>query len=199
MDSGKNRMQIVRGQSLQSCLTLCEPMDCSPPDSSVHEIFPARMNPRRLNPRLLCLLLAGGFFTAEPPGKSPVCIHKVLFWKYFSFKGIPRKGLKLMSQYQVNTLKFMPHLKSPAEKLHSFSHGVDNGDLKLSSVAFIQQGSKSFPPETGEWGTHRFFEVKQLQNQRKLFKGTSQITALLSEREMRSGKKTPLFSQPLEL
>ena len=26
----------------QSCLTLCDPMDCSPPGSSVHEIFQAR-------------------------------------------------------------------------------------------------------------------------------------------------------------
>ena len=27
----------------QSCLTLCDPMDCSPPGSSVHEIFQARI------------------------------------------------------------------------------------------------------------------------------------------------------------
>ena len=27
---------------LQSCLTLCEPMDCSPPGSSVHGIFQAK-------------------------------------------------------------------------------------------------------------------------------------------------------------
>ena len=30
-------------KSLQSCLTLCNPMDCSPPGSSVHEIFEARI------------------------------------------------------------------------------------------------------------------------------------------------------------
>ena len=28
---------------LQSCLTLCDPMDCSPPSSSVHEILQARI------------------------------------------------------------------------------------------------------------------------------------------------------------
>ena len=28
---------------VQSCLTLCDPMDCSPPDSSVHGIFQARI------------------------------------------------------------------------------------------------------------------------------------------------------------
>ena len=27
----------------QSCLTLCDPVDCSPPGSSVHGIFPARI------------------------------------------------------------------------------------------------------------------------------------------------------------
>ena len=27
----------------QLCLTLCDPMDCSSPDSSVHEIFQARI------------------------------------------------------------------------------------------------------------------------------------------------------------
>ena len=27
----------------QSCLTLCDPMDCSPPGSSIHEIFQARV------------------------------------------------------------------------------------------------------------------------------------------------------------
>jgi len=30
-------------QSLQSCLTLCDSMDCSPPGSSVHGILPARI------------------------------------------------------------------------------------------------------------------------------------------------------------
>ena len=33
----------VRAQSLQSCLTLGNPMDCSPPGSSVHGILQARI------------------------------------------------------------------------------------------------------------------------------------------------------------
>ena len=32
----------VRAKSLQSCLTLCDPMDCSPPASSVQGILQAR-------------------------------------------------------------------------------------------------------------------------------------------------------------
>ena len=35
-------MQAVCAKSLQSCLTLCDPMDCSPPGSSVHGILQAR-------------------------------------------------------------------------------------------------------------------------------------------------------------
>ena len=30
-------------KSLQSCPTLCDPMNCSPPGSSVHEILQARI------------------------------------------------------------------------------------------------------------------------------------------------------------
>ena len=33
----------VPAQSLQSCLTLCDPVDCSPPASSVHGILQARI------------------------------------------------------------------------------------------------------------------------------------------------------------
>ena len=35
----------VRSESevAQSCLTLSDPMDCSPPDSSIHGIFQARV------------------------------------------------------------------------------------------------------------------------------------------------------------
>ena len=49
--------------SLQSCPTLCDSMDCSPPDSSVHGILQARIlkwvampSYRGLNLHLLCLL-----------------------------------------------------------------------------------------------------------------------------------------------
>ena len=33
----------VYAKSIQSCLTLCDPMDCSPPGSSVHGILQARI------------------------------------------------------------------------------------------------------------------------------------------------------------
>ena len=60
-------------QVIQSCLTLCNPMDCSPPGSSVHRILQARIlesvavpfstgssQPRDPN-QVFCI--AGRFFT----------------------------------------------------------------------------------------------------------------------------------------
>ena len=40
-----NKSQVLPFHSVvaQSCLTLCDPMDCSPPGSSVHGIFQARI------------------------------------------------------------------------------------------------------------------------------------------------------------
>ena len=67
---------------LQLCLTLCNPMDCSPPGSSVHGLFQARTLewaampssrgsfwPRDGNCISWNSCIAGRFFTAEPPGK----------------------------------------------------------------------------------------------------------------------------------
>ena len=66
-------------KSLQSSLTLCDPVDCSLPGSSVHGIFPSkntRVDCRFLlqgifptcgSNKLLFPALAGGFFTTEPP------------------------------------------------------------------------------------------------------------------------------------
>ena len=36
-------LECVHGKSLQSCPTLCNPMDCSPPGSSVQGILQARI------------------------------------------------------------------------------------------------------------------------------------------------------------
>ena len=66
----------------QSCLTLCNPLDCSPPGSSVHGIFQARTLewvaissargsswPRDWTLPPLSPALAARFFTTDPPGK----------------------------------------------------------------------------------------------------------------------------------
>ena len=70
-------------QSLQSCLTLCDPMECSPLGSSVDGILQAKILEQVVMPsfrgssqsrdrtRISCVsCIAGGFFSAEPLGKS---------------------------------------------------------------------------------------------------------------------------------
>ena len=73
----------VYAKSLQSCPSLCNPIDCSPPDSSVHGILQTRilgwntMPSSRVSswPRdwtqISCS--ASGFFTVEPSGKTSFC------------------------------------------------------------------------------------------------------------------------------
>ena len=64
----------------QLCLTLCDPMDCGPPGSSVHGILQARIlewiaisfsrGSSQPRDRTHTSCITGGFFTAEPSGKS---------------------------------------------------------------------------------------------------------------------------------
>ena len=71
-------VECICAQSLQSCLILCDPMDCSPPGSSVHGILLARIlewvaipssrassRPRDRTSIPTFSALAGGFFTTS--------------------------------------------------------------------------------------------------------------------------------------
>ena len=91
-------------KSLQSCLTLCNPMNCSPPSSSVHGILQARILEdwhfllqgifpiQGSNPHLLCLLhWQVGSLPLAPLGKSlgenrymylSGCIPSLVTWNY---------------------------------------------------------------------------------------------------------------------
>ena len=103
-------------RSLQSCLTPCDPMDCSPPGSSDHGILQARILGRVAMPssrgssshrdltHISCSSrIAGGFFTAEPPGKPHimcgcVCMHILLMCHSPEFLMVQRsRSLILLS------------------------------------------------------------------------------------------------------
>ena len=75
----------------QSCLTVCDPMDCSPPGSSVNEILqaiilkwvacplPGDHPDPWIEPQfLVSTALAGGFLPIAPPGK-PLYTHVHFF------------------------------------------------------------------------------------------------------------------------
>ena len=73
----------VWAKPFQSCLTLCDPIDCSSPGSSVHGFLPARIlewvakpppgdlpNPGIKPESLKSPALAGGFFTTSATWKA---------------------------------------------------------------------------------------------------------------------------------
>ena len=68
---------VYCAQSLPSCPSLCDPMDCNPPGSSVHGIFQERILERVAMPSFRDFSdpgiepgsPAGKFFTDEPPRK----------------------------------------------------------------------------------------------------------------------------------
>ena len=79
----------MHAQWLQSCPTLCDSMDYGPPGSSVHGILQSSIlkwvampssrgsSPSRDWTQVSCI--AGGFFTAEPPGKPCICAYMCIF------------------------------------------------------------------------------------------------------------------------
>ena len=104
----------------QSCLTLCDPMDCSPPGSFVHQISQARIlewvaissSRGSSRPRdWTCIsCMVGGFFTTESPGKSAV--KQVL---------APLDGLILyLLLLHPNAVKYTSHWLSSTRKPPSY-------------------------------------------------------------------------------
>ena len=67
----------VSAKSLQSCSTLCDPMDYSPPGSSVHGILQARSSHSLLQ----------GFFPTQ--GLNPGLMHCGQILYCLSLQGIP--------------------------------------------------------------------------------------------------------------
>ena len=65
----------VHAKSLQSCLTPCNPMDCSPPGSSVHGILQARILEWAATPS------SGGSFWLQG---SNLCLPRLLHWQMAS-------------------------------------------------------------------------------------------------------------------
>ena len=93
-------------KSLQSYPTLCDLVDCSPPDSSVHRILQARIAecvamlssrgsswPRDQTRVLMSLALANGLFTTGTTWEAPKCIYMLdlrIQWLYLEI-GFIRK------------------------------------------------------------------------------------------------------------
>ena len=83
---GSGKMKVLVAES---CPTLCDPTDCSLPDSSVHGILQAKNTgvgcharlqgifpTQGSNLRLKSPALTAGFFATEPPGYAQIIILK---------------------------------------------------------------------------------------------------------------------------
>ena len=111
------------GLVAQSCLTLCDPMDCSPPGSSVHEIFQARIlkvgchfllqgnfltqrsNPGLLHCRQSPALQVNSLLT-EPPGKRLTLPYLSL--KLCSLHSAPQTILRGIFEFSPNQSESNP-------------------------------------------------------------------------------------------
>ena len=109
-------LSCLQAKFLQSCLTLCNPIGCSPLGSSVHGILPARIlsglpcsppgdlpDPRIKPISLKSPALAGRFFTISATREAHVhlllpfmsLISQTLFMRQFSLRVIYRNKILL--------------------------------------------------------------------------------------------------------
>ena len=117
----------------QLCLTFCDPMDCSPPDSSVHGIhssvhgiLQARLlewiaissswgssQPRDRTWSLASPALTGRFFTTEPPGNPRIICHLPFDCDFVNFSLYFLKKKKLLLCYWTKLGSCLPFRITP--------------------------------------------------------------------------------------
>ena len=122
----------VRPQWL-SRVQLCDPMNCSPPGSSIHGIFQARIlewvvmsssseSSWPIEPASLAL--PGGFFTTAPPGKAPIC----LVYSQMGHSSIPSqfKGILWLGSSVQILLKAEIGDHAPAQRKKALAQSLSN-------------------------------------------------------------------------
>ena len=139
---------MICAKSPQSCLTLCDPMDCSPPSSSVHGdspgkntgvgchallqgIFPIQGS----NPHLLRLLdWQTGSLPPAPSGKSPSTNTNLLFslFRAFSLKEHGLCSLRA-SPVDIKEAVMMSNLKPPCT-----AKPLSKGEFPINSGNFLK-------------------------------------------------------------
>ena len=82
----------------QSCQTLCNPMDCSPPGSSVHRDSPSKST------GMACHALLQGIFPTQ--GLNPNLLH-LLHWQRDSLLLMPLASFKQHNYFEIHPCDFM--------------------------------------------------------------------------------------------
>ena len=118
----------VHAKSLQSCLTLCNPMNCSLPGSSVHEI-----DSLGKNTGVGCCALLQGIFQNE--GLN-LCLLCLLYWQVGSSPLVPPGKPFLVYQFSPLVVSNSCHpmdFSMPGFPVHQHSQSL----LKLMSTASV--------------------------------------------------------------
>ena len=119
----------MRAKSLQSCLTLCDPLDCSPPGSSVHGDSPGK------NTDVGCHDLLQGIFLTQG---SNLSLLRLLHWQAGSLPLMPpAKPLCVESgrkkKVRQITWKAVQHWGYFLEcKCHSWANSLSFHDISVS-------------------------------------------------------------------
>ena len=145
----------------QSCLTLCDPMDCSPPGSSVHGISQARIlewvaisfsrgsSPSRDQTQVSCI--AGRVFIIWATNSSQfwLYVHEDSIRSYRlsvqSFRTAPT-NFRCQLQAGVVNLCFWPTCYSLEIPTTSFCNLNTSHKFRLLPIGLWQTGYKSEPP-----------------------------------------------------
>ena len=109
----------MHATSLRLCPTLCDPVDCSPPGSSVHGDSPGR------NTGVNCHFLIQGIFLTEDQNPCPLLL---LLWQVGSLPPAP----------QILTLMLKAFYTHTASQLWTFSISIPIPYQYLENSSFIQ-------------------------------------------------------------
>ena len=123
----------------KSCPTFCNPMDCSPPGSSVHADFPSQ------KPGVGCYFLLPGIFPSQ--GSTPRLLH-LLHWQVDSFL-LSHWGGSIARCTCICIFWFQIHFTFPQYLTKQNNHLLlstfsNNSQPTLTSLYFTQVASKCF-------------------------------------------------------
>ena len=158
--SGKVRVCLIQcacmcARSLQPCLTLFNPMDCSPPGSSVHGILQARilkwvansfstdLPDPGIKPRsLMSPALAGGLFTTSATWEVAVS----------SIRGANASGI-------IGYPFLLPREEGqPAARTHAARLQLQRRNVSVLPQVFFHAKHLEQAPYVGRWRSHRCSE-----------------------------------------
>ena len=148
----------------QLCLTLCNLMDCSLPDSSVHGIFQARIlehavipfsrGSSQLRDRAWVTCIAGRFFTIWATREANRDSFLLLFSQVYQFRSVQFSRSVVSDSLQPHESQHArPPCPSPTPRVHSDSHpssqwchpAISSSVVPFFSYLQSLPASESFP------------------------------------------------------